>query len=165
MKNLIIHGEGFAFTISEPEGWTVHIDDAAKKRLNAYFVVDGYSYDNTPGLIYIRVLKKQELTVEEHLKADMERFSQDDKGVVFEEFRPAGISYSFASKKYLFGDRYCDYLCYVDPGEKYNSYIIFVLSADMGNCSEYNDIYGQFLKSFFWITDEVFDRTNKNKGP
>lgn len=161
MKGLIIHGEGFAFTITEPEGWTVNINDAVRKRLNAYFVIDGYTYENTPGLIYIRVLEKQGLTVDQHLQADMEEFRQKDIGVTFEEFFPPDISYPFASKKYLIDDRYSDYLCYVDPGEKYNCYVIFVLSSDLKQCSEYNDIYQEFLKSFSWITDQVLDNTIK----
>jgi hypothetical protein len=33
-------------------------------------------------------LNKQGLTVEKHLKADMEKFSGEDKGVTFEEFLP-----------------------------------------------------------------------------
>ena len=161
MKSLIIHGENFAFTISEPEDWTVNINDAVRKSLNAYFVIDGYTYNNTPGLIYIRVLNKQGLTVEQHLKADMDKFSKKDMEVIFEEFTPPVISYHFASKKYRIGDRYCDYLCYVDPGDKSDYYVIFVLSSDMKQCSEYNDLYRQFLKSFFWITDQVFDQTIK----
>ncbi len=161
MKGLIIHGEGFAFTISEPEGWIVNINDAVRKGLNAYFVIDGYSYNNTPGLIYIRVLDKQGLTVEQHLKADMDEFSRKDMKVVFEEFTPPDISYPFASKKYLIGDRSCDYLCYVDPGEKYNCYLIFVLTSEMKQCSEYNEIFCKFLKSFFWVTDQMFDNTKE----
>jgi hypothetical protein len=76
-------------------------------------------------------------------------------------FSLTDISYSFASKKYLIGDRYCDYLCYVDPGEKYDSYLIFVLSAEVKHCSEYNNVFRQFLKSFFWITDRVMDHADK----
>ncbi|MBN2320437.1 MAG: hypothetical protein JXR49_15250 [Acidobacteria bacterium] len=128
MKGLIIHGEGFAFTISEPEGWTVNINDAVSKGLNAYFIIDGYAYKNTPGLIYIRVLGKQGMTVDQHLEADMEEFSQKDIEVVFEEFIPSSIAYSFASKKYLIGDRYCDYLCYVDPGEEYKVPILMAIN-------------------------------------
>jgi hypothetical protein len=161
MKGLIINGEGFVFTIKEPDGWTVNIEDAQKKGLNAYFAIDGYSYKNTPGLIYIRVMDKQGLTVEQHLKADMDKFSQDDKSVAFKEFAVTSISYHYASKNYLIGSRHCDYLCYIDPGEKYHTYLIFVLSADMKHCSKYNDVFRQFLRSFFWVTDQSFDHTAK----
>ncbi len=59
MKGFILRGQEFWFLIREPDGWNVNIDDAAKRQLNAYFVMNGYSYASTPALIYVRVMNKQ----------------------------------------------------------------------------------------------------------
>ncbi len=106
-------------------------------------------------------MDKKGLTVEQHLQADMEEFSQKDKSVIFRDYVIPNIPYHFVSKNYLISDRYCDYLCYVDPGEKYHSYLIFVLSSEMKLCSKFNNIFSQFLQSFSWISDQVVDNTNK----
>jgi hypothetical protein len=154
MKGLIIDGRNFWFMISEPDGWSVEINDANARKLNAYFVPHGYTFNNAPGVMYIRVLDKQGLTVEQHLAADGDDFKKRHS-VQFKKFNMHGIRYRYATRLDLIDNQYCDYLCYVDPGATYQSYLIFVLSADMKVCNKYTDLYRTFLKSFFWGGDDV----------
>jgi len=159
MKGLIIHGQNFWFIISEPKGWTVNIEDAAIKGLNAYFTINGYSYDNTPGLIYIRVMEKGGLTVEENLKADMDAFAQR-KSVKFNKFDAPNVQYHYAAMEYVIDNKTCDYLCYIDPGKEYKVYLIFVLSVEMKNSKKYIDVFRQLIKSFIWGGNQLNDPAN-----
>jgi len=154
MKSLIIDGRNFWFMITEPDGWKVEINDANARKLNAYFVPNGYAFNNSPGVMYIRVLDKQGLTVEQHLAADAEDFRKRHS-VQYKKFNVQGIKYQYVTRLDLIDNQYCDYLCYVDPGATYQSYLIFVLSADMKLCNKYTDLYRTFLKSFFWGGDDV----------
>lgn len=155
LKGLIIDGEGFWFIITEPDGWTVEIENANARKLNAYFVLDGHTWDNSSGVIYIRVLDKEGLTVEQHLEIDMKNFKKKKQTIQFKQFDINDIPYHHASKTYLIDNKYCDYLCYVDPGPEYMTYLIFVLSADMKVCDEYTATFRTFLKSFLWGGDQV----------
>ncbi len=163
MKGLIIDGQNFWFIISEPKGWTVNIEDAATKALNAYFTIDGYTYDNTPGLIYIRVMGKGGLTVEENLKADMGDFARR-KSVKFKKFVVPGVRYHYAAMEYLIDNKTCDYLCYLDPGKEYKAYLIFVLSVDTKNSGKYVDVFQQLIKSFMWGGDQAYGFASDKKG-
>jgi hypothetical protein len=153
-KGLIIDGRNFWFMIMEPDGWTAEINDANARKLNAYFVPEGHTFNNAPGVIYIRVLHKQGLTVEQHLAADAEDFKKRHS-VQFKKFKVDGIRYHNAARLDLIDNKYCDYLCYVDPGAFHQSYVIFVLSADMNVCNKYTDLYRTFLKSFLWGGNDV----------
>lgn len=157
LKSLIIYGKNFWFIITEPKGWTVEIEDANARQLNAYFVMDGYTWDNSPGLIYIRVMDKQGLTVEEHLKADMKDYKNKNQSIQFKKYNVKGFRYHYASKNYLIGNKYCDYLCYADPGPDCKSYLIFVLTSNMKECGRFTDVFNTFLKSFTWGGDKVED--------
>ena len=157
MKGLTIYGSNFWFMISEPDGWSVEIDDANARKLNAYFVPNGYKFSNAPGVMYIRVLDKQGLSVEKHLAADAENFKKKHS-VQYKEFQVKDIHYRYAARLDLIDDKYCDYLCYIDPGAAFQSYMIFVLSADMNVCEKYTNLYRTFLKSFFWGGDKVREK-------
>lgn len=163
MRGLIIDGQNFWFIISEPKGRTVNIEDARTKALNAYFTINGYTYDNTPGLIYIRVMEKGGLTVEENLKTDMDDFARR-KSVKFKKFDVPGIRYHYAAMEYLIDNKTCDYLCYVDPGKEYKSYLIFVLSVDTKNSGKYVDVFQQLIKSFMWGGDQANDSASGKTG-
>jgi len=157
MKGLTIYGSNFWFMISEPDDWNVEIDDANARKLNAYFVPSGYKFNNAPGVMYIRVLDKQGLSVEQHLAADAKKFKKEHS-VQSKEFQVKDVQYRHATRLDLIDDKYCDYLCYIDPGETFQSYLIFVLSADMKVCEKYTDLYRTFLRSLFWGGDQVREK-------
>jgi hypothetical protein len=159
MQGLIIHGQNFWFMVTEPKDWTVNIEDAANKHLNAYFTMNGYTYDNTPGLIYIRVLDKSGFSVEENLKVDMDDFAKR-KSVEFKKFEVPDVQYHYAAMEYLIDNKTSDYLCYIDPGNECKVYLIFVLSVEMKNSGKFIEIFQQLIKSFMWGGDQVNDSAN-----
>ena len=153
-KGLIIDGRNFWFMITEPDGWNVEINDANARMLNAYFVPNGHTFNKAPSVMYIRVMDKKGLTVEQHLKADTENFKKRHS-IQLKKFDVKDIRYRHATSLYLIDNEFCDYLCYIDPGEGYRSYLIFVLSSDMNICGKYTDVFRTFLKSFLWGGDDV----------
>jgi hypothetical protein len=92
---LIIYGEGFAFKVLEINfpGYT---SDAYKYKINAYFCQPHYSFDNSPVIMYVRVLSKNGYSVEKSLESDMEDFKRRHN-VEFYDFKMKDLNYSFAS--------------------------------------------------------------------
>jgi hypothetical protein len=142
-----------SFFISPPRDWTVEIDDANAREMYAYFVLKGYTFETSPGVIYIRLMDKSGLTVADHLKADMDYYRKDSK-VKFETFKVHGLHYTYAAKRYRIKDKSCDYVCYIDPDKEQQSYLIFVLTANEKNCSKYEGVFVDMLKSFSWGNKE-----------
>ncbi len=143
-----------SFFISPPRDWSVEIDDAKARDMYAYFVVKGYTFETSPGVIYIRLMDKTGLTVSDHLKADMDDYRKNAGKVKFETFNVRGLHYTYAAKKYRIKDKSCDYVCYIDPDKEQQSYLIFVLTANEKNCSTYEGLFVDMLKSFSWGNKE-----------
>ena len=143
-----------SFFISPPRDWTADIDDANARDLYAYFVIKGHTFETSPGVIYIRLMDKMGLAVSDHLMADMDYYRENTIKVKFDTFSPGELKYAYAAKKYRIKGKSCDYVCYIDPDKKQQSYLIFVLTADEKNCSTYEGVFVDMLKSFSWGNKE-----------
>jgi hypothetical protein len=141
-----------AFSVIPPKKWSTHIDDANEKEMYAYFVMNGYTYADSPGLIYVRLLDKEGLSVSEHMKRDMDGYRKNkDKGdVKFEKFTVSGLHYTHAERKYVYANKSCDYVCFIDPGKEEASYLVFVLTAEYKQCDAYKNDFEAMLRSFIW---------------
>jgi len=139
-----------SFSVTPPRDWTVDTEDANNRGMYAYFVMKGYTFDTSPGVIYIRLMDKTGLTVSDHLTADMDYYRKNEIKVKFEKFSAGKLAYTYAAKKYRIEDKSCDYVCYLDPDKKQQSYLIFVLTADVEHCGDYTKAFVDMLKSFSW---------------
>jgi hypothetical protein len=150
-----------SFFISPPRDWTANTDDANAREMYAYFVIKGYTFETSPGVIYIRLMDKMGLTVSDHLKADMDYYRKNNIKVKFDTFSVGDIAYTYAAKKYRIKDKSCDYVCYIDPDKEQRSYLIFVLTADEKNCSAYEGLFIDMIKSFSWGNKEPVPNHSK----
>ena len=148
---LLVYGQDFSFKVTEPQGWQGVTADANRNRVSIYFRMPGYDFNTSPALMYIRVLNKEGLTVHQHIEVDMQAFSQRKKSVVFESFYVRDLIYKQASKKYIIDGDQIDYLCYLDPGEKYNQYVIFVLTGPKGMSEKVFEAFVPLVQSFSWL--------------
>ncbi len=144
-----------SFFITPPRDWTVNTEDARDKGMYAYFFLKGYTFDTSPAIIYIRLMDKLGLTVADHLKSDMDYYRENNIKVKFDSFSVGELKYAYAAKKYRIEDKSCDYVCYIDPGKGQQSYLIFVLTADVRHCSDYRSAFVDMLKSFTWGSEEL----------
>ncbi len=139
-----------SFSIVPPKKWTVNVEDAKNRGMYAYFLVGGYTYETSPAIIYIRLMDKMGLRVDEHLQADMNDSRKGNADVSFHPYKIGKMKYTAATRKYRYGKKSCDYLCYVDPGKGEPSYLIFVLTTDYKNCDTYTEDFRAMLESFQW---------------
>jgi hypothetical protein len=149
-KELIIDGKNFRCMVRKPNNWKAEIEDAKAKQLNAYFTLDGYSWKNSPAIIYIRVMEKYYRDVKMHLSCDMDLYKNEKKKILFKDFEIAGVKYKNYTKQYIINDTTCDYVCYLDPGADGNTYLIFVLAEREKNCGKYIKVFQSLLHSFSW---------------
>ncbi|MDR3564780.1 MAG: hypothetical protein P4N59_25575 [Negativicutes bacterium] len=155
---LIVHGDRFYFSVAEPSQWRGYTEDTHKYRLNAYFSLPGYNFDTSPAVMYIRVLAKSDNSVEQSLASDMRDFALRKRSLVFSDLAVEGLSYRYAAKQYLIDNRDVDYLCYVDPGEEWPAYVIFVLSGPTGVSPGYLGDFQALVRSFQWGGEATVQR-------
>ncbi len=139
-----------SFSLVPPKKWKVNIDDANDRGMYAYMVMDEYTFETSPAIIYVRLMDKTDLGVDEHLKADMDDYRKKKIDVSFHPFKVGNLNYTYAARKYTFGKKSCDYVCYIDPGKNDQSYLIFVLTTDYEHCNSYTQEFRSVLKSFQW---------------
>lgn len=139
-----------AFSVTPPQKWHANIEDANARGMYAYFVMDGYTYADSPGIIYIRVMDKLGQSVAQHLQADIDGYRKNKKDLKVERFTVSGLDYTHAAKKYVYGKTSCDYVCFIDPGKGELSYLVFVLTAEYKQCDTYKSEFETMVKSFVW---------------
>lgn len=154
-KEIRVDGKNFRFVVHEPDTWKVEIEDAKVKGLNAYFTLHGYSWKNSPAIIYIRVMEKYYRDIKMHLSSDMDLYKNDKRKILFKDFQIAGVKYKNYTKQYIINDTTCDYVCYLDPGTEIDTYLIFVLAERENNCGKYVAVFQSMLHSFSWGGDKV----------
>ena len=158
---MIVYGQNFAFSIKEPANWNGYTEDAYKYTVNAYFCLSNSNFNNSPAVIYIRILDKAGYEVKKHLEIDMKNFKKKKKKIEFKEFKINKLNYKFASKIYIIDDKFVDYLCYLDPGKDSSAYLIFVLNGKKKISKKYKKDFIKIIKSFFWLGQNVILQEKK----
>jgi hypothetical protein len=116
---LIVHGEGFMFSVDEPKGWQGDTGIAKTYYSDIVFYPSGADPKNDP-LIQVALFKKDENT-EKDLSFDVKSYTDEYPDLQKEVFRADHKDYRvFAKLVFVKGD-FHHYLAYVNPGERYSS--------------------------------------------
>lgn len=153
---LLVYGEDFSFKVNEIGDWRGHTGDAWQYGLNIYFTLNDEDFDSAPVAMYIRVMKKSNYSVTEHLLGDMEDFKNKFSDAKFNDFTIPDLTYQSVSKIYFYNN-ICDYVCYLDPSTdtQLPVYLIFVLSGTKELAPKYKDDFVELVKSFQWFNLEI----------
>jgi hypothetical protein len=152
---LIIFGKGFMFSVSEPEGWRGHTDDAYRHRMNAYFCLGKKKINKSPAIMHITVLEKGGETVQQSLAFDIANYKKKSKKLEFLESPIDALAYEFAAKNFLIEDKTIDYVCFVDPDKNSPLYLVFVLHGPKEESPKYEKDFLSLVKSFFWMGGDI----------
>lgn len=119
-ESLIIYGDGFSFSVSEPQGWHGDIDMAKTYHANVVF----YPVNTDPGkapLVQVALFHKQDEKTADDLAYDVKSYEDRYPGLHLEEFHADHNDYkTFAALVHVKDDFY-QYICYVNAGERYSS--------------------------------------------
>jgi hypothetical protein len=149
---LIIYGNGFSFSVTEPGDWHCYTEDAYRYKLNAYFLLGKATVHDFLAIMHIRVESKDEDTVQKCLAYDMDKFSKQVKKIEFLEFDLGNLKYEYASKIYLMDDKIVDYVCYIDPYKESPMHLVFVLHGPKEESKKFEKDFASLIKSFSWMT-------------
>ena len=128
MDTLLVYGEGFLFSMKEPQGWRCICDETAGKyQVNAIIFPSSNQSRAHHVAIRVRVNEKTDENTIEDLKADMQDYKRNYPKVQFVDLAVANPEYKTYTKLFQFPGDFYDYVAYVNPGPQAR----FMLSVSM----------------------------------
>jgi len=117
LDNLLVYGDGFAFSVKEPTGWRGDTEHAAKWGANILFYRPPESVDTPAAGIRVRVGKKTDENTAEDLAYDMKGYQKEYPDVAFRDFDAPHPAYAVYSKLFTVPGKFHEYVAYLNPGE------------------------------------------------
>ena len=151
MDQVIVYGDGWAFSIKEPRGWNVDIKSGSQDGLNAVVLPKEAVYGKADNWISAVVLSKADEDLSKDLSADMSSYSQRFPGLKFSDYKPKTANYPSIGKVYAHPSGMREYLVYLNPDKNSKVFVLFTLivqGKEIGNyLSTYEDLTNSFLCS------------------
>lgn len=117
MDSILVFGDGFLFSLQEPEGWRCVCDEAATEyQANAVVFPSSAQSRARHVAIRIRVNQKTDENTAEDLNSDMREYKRKYPTVQFAALDVAHPEYRTHAKLFLFPKDFYDYVAYVNPG-------------------------------------------------
>ena len=152
MKGLIVYGEGFSFSVHEPEGWVGDIDKAAAYHANIIFYPEGGDPEKVP-LVQVALFHKQDEKTADDLAYDVKSYEQQYHDLQKEDFRVDHKEYRVFSKLVFVKKEFYQYIAYVNAGEKFlNGFSIGMNIAKRPATDEEMKAYREIIASL-WMVD------------
>lgn len=114
--NLIIYGEGFAFTVKEPMGWRAETQNIKQFGADVIFYQNRFKYENANALIRVLVVPKTDENTALDLSYDMDRYRSRYPNIQFQDIKAGHPTYSNYSKLFLVPKGFSEYVTYLNPG-------------------------------------------------
>lgn len=119
MSSLIVYGDGFSFSVHEPEGWVGDIDKAAAYHANIIFYPEGGDPEKV-ALVQVALFHKQDEKTADDLAYDVKSYAQQYPDLQKEDFRADHKDYRVFSKLAFVKKEFYQYIAYVNAGEKFS---------------------------------------------
>ncbi|HWZ96782.1 MAG TPA: hypothetical protein VN025_03405 [Candidatus Dormibacteraeota bacterium] len=130
LDQLLVHGDGFLFSLKEPEGWSGDTENAEKFSANVVLHENGKPKNDYAGLIRISLNEKTDENIAEDMAADMREYSGRYPKVQFKDLAINHPGYKSLAKVFYESGEFYEYVAYVNPGPK--SKFLFSISMNTG---------------------------------
>jgi hypothetical protein len=157
MNGLIVYGDGFFFTVKEPDGWNSDIDKVARYYYsNIIFIPENKLSRSAHVNIRIRVNHKETADPSEDMQTDMDGYKKQNPKVKFSDLAVTHPKYKICAKLFYIENDSYEYVVYVDPGPGVKMNFSVSMSKDsMPATPDEMKAFQNILESLFWITGDV----------
>jgi hypothetical protein len=124
LDSLIVYGNGFMFTVKEPQNWTGDTQSASRWGANIIFYKQGEMPSN-PRTVVIRigVFDKADENTSNDLKADMNEYRSKYPGIAFDDIDGIKTRYKAWPKLFYVPKNFYEYVTYLNPGSEHHQLI------------------------------------------
>jgi hypothetical protein len=120
MKDLVVYGEGFTFSVREPDAWQGDTDKAAAYHANILFYPKDQDPEKAP-LVQVALFSKKDERTAEDLAYDVKTYKGQYADLQEEELKTGHQDYNTYSKLVYVKGKFHQYITYVNAGERYKS--------------------------------------------
>ena len=150
--NLMIYGEGFMFSLKEPSGWTVDVDNAAKYNANVIFYANKNDMDKGGALVQAQAFSKNDENTIEDLKYDIASYKRDYPTLKEQNLEAKHKNYKTFSKLIYVDNKFFQYITYINPGTKYHNGISVAMNISKRQATDKELLaYRQIINSLIMI--------------
>lgn len=137
-KTLLVYGDGFKYSIEVPEGWRADTAVSSDLYVNVAIYEAGKEEDPVYGrtVIQIYTFKKENESLKEDLKIDLNNLMEENKNLELEEFIVNSGDFKCFSKLAFVKDKLYQYLIYLDPGKKFPSAVSVTMNTGKKRASD-----------------------------
>lgn len=118
LDTLLVYGEGFIFSVKEPQGWAGDIKNARQYDANIIFYPLSQRFETATTIIRVSVNGKTDENIQEDLAADMSQYKKQYVGVQFKELSITHPTYQAFPKLFTVPGDFYEYVTYINPGPK-----------------------------------------------
>lgn len=157
MDTLLIHGQGFLFSMKEPDGWHCVCDESAGQYgANAIVFPSSAQSRAHHVAIKVRLNPKSDEDTFQDLNADMQQYKKQYPNVEFATLDVAHSEYKTYPKLFMFPNDYYEYVAYLNPGPRHGFTISVWMSKEkIPATREELAAYTELLRSLNVITSDL----------
>jgi len=130
LDQLLVHGDGFVFSVKEPVGWNGDTTNAEKFNANVVLHEAGMPENSYTGLIRVLLSEKTDENIAEDIAADTRQYRERYPKMQFKDFAINHPGYKSLAKVFYESGKFYEYVAYVNPGPK--SKFLFSVSMNTG---------------------------------
>ena len=130
LDQLLVHGDGFLFSVKEPVGWNGDTENAEKFNANVVLHEMGKPENSYSGLIRVLLSEKTDENIAEDMAEDMREYRERFPKVQFGNLAITRPDYKVLARVFYQPGESYEYVAYVNPGPK--SKFLFSISMNTG---------------------------------
>lgn len=116
LDTLLVYGQGFIFSVKEPEGWRGDTVNAEQFSANIIFYPNSQAPDKAQAIIRVLIATKTDEKIEEDLAHDMSGYRTQYPNILFKDLTISHSKYRVLPKLYTVPGNFYEYVAYVNPG-------------------------------------------------
>ena len=116
LDSLLVYGQGFVFSVKEPEGWRGDTENAARFSANIIFYPSSQPLGRAKSIIRVSVANKTDENINEDLAHDMNEYRAKYPNIAFKNLAISHPEYKVFPKLFSVPDCFYEYVAYVNPG-------------------------------------------------
>jgi hypothetical protein len=157
MNGLLVYGQGFMFSATEPDGWHGDTDEIARYyKVNLIFMPENKLSRSQHVNIRVRVNRKETTDPSQDMETDMSEYRAQYPKVEFGDLAVVHPKYKISAKLFYVDGDFYEYVVYVDPGPGINKMFSVVMSKDSKPATPAElQTFQAVLKSLVWVSGSI----------
>jgi hypothetical protein len=152
-ESIIVYGDNFSFSVSEPHAWSGDIENAKNFAANIIFYKPPFSKNGYDGpLIQIGVFAKHDENTINDLKYDINGYRRDFPKMIENKFSAKYKSYKSFSASLNIDGKITQYITYLNPGKAFKNGISVSMNITKSPATKDEiDAYLHIIESLWMI--------------